>query len=314
MSKRNILTILLAAGICLSAITGLQDIAQNSACGTQSCKIVHLSSFGSLIGIPLSLWGTLGMIIAIIFHAYGKTLLLRYSLSVMLGCEIYFTFIQIYFIQSICFSCLAFFVLLCLCAALTLNKPLDFKIFTTVSLSFLSLHFFFFFPNIELRVELIQPSANNMVEIFSSVSCPHCKEAIAQLKDICSLSNTDLVIRPVPLSNKDYQLTLSYICNHFFKTNTEGAKKFAEKVIWKNRQDLRKLKIDKNSNRSAGDETGLPLIVVNSPYNGRKILRGWNEWSQQTVHHMLLAKTSTAGIDFTGNPTGAICTPQTCRD
>jgi len=305
MLKRNILTILLVTGICLSAITGLQNITQNSACGTQSCKIVHLSSFGSVIGIPLALWGMLGMIIAIIFHTYGKTRLLRYSLSAMLGCEIYFTFIQIYFIQAICFSCLAFFVLLCLCAVLTLNKPLDFKIFTTVSLSFLSLHFFFFFPNIEPRAELIQPSANNMVEIFSSVSCPHCEEAIAQLKDICSLSNTDLVIRPVPLSNKDYQPTLSYICNHFFKTNTEGAKKFAEKVIWKNRQDLRKFENTEN--------TELPLIVVNSPYNGRKILRGWNEWSKQTVHHLLLADTSTAGIDFTGNPAGAVCTPQTCR-
>jgi len=304
MLKRNILTILLVTGICLSAITGLQDITQNSACGTQSCKIVHLSSFGSVIGIPLALWGMLGMIIAIIFHTYGKTQLLRYSLSAMLGCEIYFTFIQIYFIQAICFSCLAFFVLLCLCAVLTLNKPLNFKIFTTVSLSFLSLHFFFFFPNIEPRAELIQPSPNNRVEIFSSVSCLHCEEAIAQLKDICSLSNADLVIRPVPLSNKDYQPILSYICNHFFKTNTEVAKKFAEKVIWKNLQDLRKFENTEN--------TELPLIVVNSPYNGRKILRGWNEWSKQTVHHLLLADTSTAGIDFTGNPTGAICTPQTC--
>lgn len=312
MLKRNILTILLAAGICLSAITGLQDIAQNFACGTQSCKIVHLSSFGSVIGIPLSLWGMFGMIIALIFHTYGKTLLLRYSLSAMLGCELYFTFIQIYFIQTICFSCLAFFVLLCLCAVLTLNKPLDFKIFTTISLSFLSLHFFFFFPDIEPRAELIQPSANNTVEIFSSVSCSHCEEAIAQLKDICSLSNTDLVIRPVSLSNKDYQPTLSYICNHFFKTNTEGAKKFAEKVMWKNRQDLRKFETDENSNRSAVGETELPLIVINTPHNGRKILKGWSEHFQRTVHHLLLADTNTIGFDFIGNLTGAVCTPQTC--
>ena len=305
MSKHKILTILLVTGICFSAITGLQDIAQKSACGTQSCKIVHLSSFGSLAGIPLSLWGMLGMIIAIIFHTYGKTLLLRYSIAAMLGCEIYFTFIQIYFIQTICFSCLSFFVLLCLCAVLTLNKPLDFKIFTTVSLSFLSLHFFFFFPNIEPRADLIQPSANNSVEIFSSTSCLHCKEAIAQLKNVCSLSNTDLVIRPVSLSNKDYHPTLSYVCNHFFKTNTEATKKFAEKVIWKNHQDLRKFENTEN--------TELPLIVVNSKYNGRKILKDWNERFQQTVRHLLSADINTTGFNFTGNATGAVCTPQTCR-
>jgi len=304
MSKRNILTILLVTGICLSAITGLQDIAQNFACGTQSCKIVHLSSFGSVIGIPLSLWGMLGMIIAIIFHTYGKTLLLRYSLSVMLGCEIYFTFIQVYFIQAVCISCLCFFILLCLCMVLSLNR-LDMKIFALASLSFLSLHFFFFFPGIEPRAEMIQPSENNKVEIFGSSSCSHCKEAIAQLKDICSLSNTDLVVRPVPLSNKDYQPTLSRVCNHFFESDTKGARKFAEKVIWKNRQDLKKFE--------GAENTELPLIVVSSPYNGRKILKGWNTQLAQTVHRLLSADINTTGFNFTGNPTGAICTPQTCR-
>jgi uncharacterized membrane protein len=183
MTKNNILTLSLVLELFLSLLMGLQDLAHLSACGAASCEKTHASSFGSMFGVPLAPWAIPGLLMILFFHL--KKNMVSCALAAMLGAEIYLTFVQLYFIHGICSYCLSFLGLLFLSFVLVVDKSILPKTGLITCLFFFSLHFFFF-PDFQPRCTLARIPADTRVEVFGSPSCPHCKEAITQLKTICS--------------------------------------------------------------------------------------------------------------------------------
>ena len=303
LTKSNILTLSLILTLCLAISVGLQGLAHHTACGTASCEKVHASSFGSVFGTPLSLWAVLGLVFVMVFHLKKRRSMVSCALAAMLGAETYLTFVQLYFIHALCLLCLCFLALLLLSFLLALHKSILARAVLITCLFFFCFHFFFFFPNMEPRCTLAQVPADTRVEVFGSSSCSHCKEAIAQLKGICSDYGADLVLRPVPLFPADYEPTLDWVCSLFFEKTTESAKRLGLRIVQRNEKSLREL--------APHDETeplGLPVIRVTTP-QGTRLFRGWHERFREGIYQLLENRVAN-GL----NITGTACAMEICKE
>ncbi|MFH1674849.1 MAG: vitamin K epoxide reductase family protein [Pseudomonadota bacterium] len=308
LTKNNILTLSLILTLLLSLSMGLQDLAHLSACGSASCEKVHASSFGSMFGVPLGLCSAPGLLMVLFFHLKKKKNMVSCALAAMLGAEIYLTFVQLYFIHGICLYCLSFLGLLFLSFFLAVDKSMLPKAGLITCLFFFSFHFFFFFPDFQPRCTLAQIPADTRVEVFGSPSCPHCKEAITQLKAICSDYGADLVLRPVPLSPADYEPTLDWVCSLFFEKKTESARKVGLKIVWENERRLKELEPENETT------TALPVILVTTSH-GARLFRGWHERFTDSLCQLLENDALVGKVDMTtiGHITGKVCAPKTCN-
>ena len=302
LTKSNILTLSLILTLCLAMSVGLQGLAHHTACATASCEKVHASSFGSLFGIPLGLWAIPGLLFVMAFHLKRSRTMVSCALAAMLGAEIYLTFIQIYFVHGVCLVCLCFLALISLSLLLAIDRRSLSRAGVIVCL--------LFFPDIQPRCTLAQVPADTWVEVFGSPSCSHCKEAIAQLKGTCSDYGADLVLRPVPLSQADYEPTLDWVCSLFFEKKTGCAKRLGLRIIQRNEKSLREL--------APHDETeplGLPVIRVTSP-QGTRLFRGWDEQFKKSLYQLFednALSRFNAGINVTGNAKNTACAPKICN-
>ena len=303
LTKSNILTLSLILTLCVAISTGLQGLAHHIACTTASCEKVHASSFGSLFGIPLGLWAIPGLLFVMALHLKKRRTMVSCALAAMLGAEIYLTFVQLYFIHALCLLCFSFLALLLLSFVLALHKSILARAVLITCLFFFGFHFFFFFPNMEPRCTLAQLPAHSRVEVFGSPSCSHCKEAIAQLKGICSDYGADLVLRPVPLSPADYGPTLDWVCGLFFEKKTGCAKRLGLRIVQRNEKSLSEI--------APHDETeavGLPVIRVTTP-QGTRLFMGWHERFREGVYQLLENRVATGP-----NVTGTACAMEICKE
>ena len=303
LTKSNLLTVSLILTLCLAMSVGLQGLAHHTACTTASCEKVHASSFGSVFGIPLDLWAAPGLLFVMAFHLKKRRTMVSCALAAILGAEIYLTFVQLYFIRALCLLCFCFLGLLLLSFLLALHRSFLARAVLITCLFFFSFHFFFFFPNMEPRYTLAQVPADSRVEVFGSPSCSHCKEAIAQLKGICSDYGADLVLRPVPLSPADYGPTLDWVCSLFFEKKTGCAKRLGLRIIQLNNKSLREL--------AAHDETeplSLPVIRVTTPQSTR-LFMGWHERFREGVYQILENR-----VAYELNVTGPACAMEICKE
>ena len=310
LTKSNILTLSLILTLCVAISMGLQGLAYHTACTTASCEKVHASSFASLFGIPLGLWAIPALLFVMVFHLKKRRTMVSCTLAAMLGAQIYLTFVQLYFIRGLCLLCFCFLALLLLSFLLTLHKSILARAGLITCLFFFCSHFFFFFPNMEPRCTLAQFPADSRVEVFGSPSCSHCKEAIAQLKGICSDYGADLVLRPVPLSPADYEPTVDWVCGLFFEKKTGCAKRLGLRIIQRNEKSLREL--------TPHDETGpvsLPVIRVTTA-QGTRLFRGWHERFREGLYQLLEDNRLgglNVGINVTENERGRTCAPKICN-
>jgi len=237
-----------------------------------------------------------------VLHRVGQTKAVSYLLAAMLGAELYLTFVQVCFIHAFCFICFCFLVLLSITLAFAVDRQTLKTTGMTACLLFFVSHFVLFFPNVELKPTLMQPAyAKAKIEVFGSPSCPHCREAMNELKQICSAYNAELIIRPVSLSPRDRNQTLEWICNVLFEEKTGTAKRLAEKIVWKNENTIKQLE--------GGDRISVPLILVRTPSSDNVVLRGWSEHAKELIYS-LLADNSVMNTIVNGF--GKLCTNNSC--
>ena len=306
-TKHVMLGFSLVIALLLSLAMGLQSVIQLSACASDSCETVHASPFARVFGIPLGLWSALALVPVIILHLMKKETAVFCLIATMLGAEIYLIFVQIYFIHALCMLCLSFLGFLFLSFVLALRVSALPRTSVIVLCSFLCCHFFLFFPDFQLRATLAQVPKTNRVEVFASPSCSHCREAIGQLETICSDRNTDLVLRPVPLSPADYEPTLDWICSLFFSEETQSAKKLSLTIASQNQVRLKELFVDQYPDI-------LPVVVVTTP-DKVNLFTGWEPGFGKSLAQMLgvespiLELNNLGSLSFpqTTNMTGAGC-------
>ena len=294
--------------LLLSLLSGLQNFAHLSACGTISCEKVHTSSFGSIFGVPLGLWAVPGLIMVLFFHLKKRKKMVFCALAAMLGAEIYLTFVQLYIIHGLCLLCLCFLGLLFMSFVLATERSIISKAGLITCMFFFGFHFVFFFPNFQPRSTLAQIPADTRVEVFGSPSCLHCKEAIPQLKAICSNYGADLVLRPVPLSLADHELTIDWVCSLFFEKATESARNVGPQIMWENERRLKELGSENETT------TTLPVILATTS-RGTRVFRGWHKRFADILGELLENNASVGKVDMNaiGHITGKVCTPTTCN-
>jgi uncharacterized membrane protein len=308
LTKRNIITLSLILMVFLAVSTGLQGLVHHGSCTIASCERVHGSSLGRVFSIPFGLWAVPCLLFVMVLHLKKRRTTVCCALAAMLGAELYLTFVQLYFIHAFCLLCLCFLALLFLSFLLALHRSILARAGLVTCLFFLCFHFFLFFPDIEPRCTLAQVPGETRIEVFGSPSCSHCKEAIAELKVICSDYGADLVLRPVPLSPADYEPTLDWVCRLFFEENTQSAKKVGSKIVWRNEKSLKKLEGNEESPNT------LPVVVVTTP-QGSRLFRGWDDRFKESLYQVFqnnaLGRLKT-DMNAIKAAKGGTCAPKRC--
>jgi len=273
----------------LALLTAIAEMFEKSdmVCATASCVKVHSSSFATVFNLPVGIYAGLFLVLALGLYLKDKARLTALILWALLGAESYYTFIQFVFIESLCISCLIFFSLLiaCILSAETLQRQsLPIIGLTTGVTMFLAAHFVYFFPSVTLKPTLIQnlPNSAADVEIFASPSCSHCEEAITQLSRVCTDTGTQLVVRPVCISAKDREKSVQWVSGELFMCGTSTSYRLAEKIVWENEADARKL---------SNGELQVPLILLRTG-GLQEVFTGWDEQVQDKIFR-LFAKTKT---------------------
>jgi len=271
---------LLALGTGIAELAGKEELLCSAS--VSACVKAHSSHFATAFAIPLGFYAAALLAIVLALFVKGKDQIALVALCGVVGFEAYFTFIQVVFIQSVCTSCLMFFILLVASAAAAMKAE---RIHNTTNPALLGFsmffvaHFAFFFPALSFNPSITaEPVSASKVEVFASPSCPHCKEAIKELKLICKESITPLVIRPVSISKADMRKTMDWVCEMVFRTKSPTTLALSQKIIWENEDEAREL---------TGGMVTVPIIKIETTED-QAVIKGWNENVRNSVAAMLL--------------------------
>jgi len=312
--RRKLCVSMIIAATVVALLIGVGDIVGETdmLCSASACIKVHSSSFATAFVIPVGFYAAAFLFLAFILYIKGKEEVALLLLYALVGIEAYLTFIQVFFIRSLCISCLTFFALLVISSVLATLERNPVSVGNPVLvglLIFFAAHFVFFFPSINLKPTLTEESLYNArVEIFASPSCPHCEEAIKDLRELCTRSHAQLVVRPVSISRNDVKESVEWVCRKLFQCPSHTAYKLAEKIVWENQEEVRKLN---------GETLAVPIIVVRSS-STRELFRGWNKEVKESVQTALLPgqgiASAQAGLTpseqlniFTNQEEGQVC-------
>ena len=310
--QRSLTIFFIAAAAILAIFTGISDFSGNSdiICSTSACMKIHSSSFGAIFSIPIGFYAAALLSLCLGLYLKGRETLSGTILCGILGIEAYFTFLEIFFIGSLCTICLIFFGLLIVCVfTVQINKN---AMLTGFTLFFVA-HFIFFYPSVTLKPTLTtEVMGNRSVEIFASPSCSHCEQAIEDLRKVCLATGTSLIIRPVSISRKDKDKSVRWVSGELFECGSPTSYRLAEKIVWENEDEAKKL----NNGKLA-----VPLILVRVD-GSRELFRGWTDQVFTSVNKLLatVGNIGTAEASENMNHTnlsnlGGMCTGTTdCHD
>lgn len=288
--KLTVCFILLTAGLAL--LTGLGDLAGKSEvlCSTSACMKVHSSSFARAFMIPVGFYAATFLLLSLWFYVKKREDLFSMLLCSLLGLELYYTYLQLVFIGSLCRVCLVFFIFLLF--SVFLGRAYREKNAILLGLMmFLIAHFAFFYPSITLKPTLTLDDVmeKKTVEIFASPSCSHCEHAIENLRKLCAVTGTPLIVRPVSISTRDMDKTVKWISGKLFQCGSRTSYRLAEKIVWENEKEARKLNHGK---------LAVPLILVRT-HGSEEVFRGWGDKVQYAIS-ALLQTTGDHGIGSLG--------------
>ena len=183
--------LLIGAGIVVCILTELEKISPTvrALCGGDSggCVEVGNSPYSSLLGIPLGYWGILSYVTWGLVYRYRREMAGLFG-AIVLGAELFFVYIMLYVIQTVCNLCAAQFVIVVLLNLLLFISSYPEKrrnSFRAATLplalaSFLVLYL----PAQGLKTNIEFESMTSwgnvaspvIVEIFSDYQCPYCEK------------------------------------------------------------------------------------------------------------------------------------------
>ena len=310
--RKTITIFLISISSILAFATGIADMFEKNdvICASAACMKVHSSSFSTVFEMPVGFYAAGLLAFTLWLYLKAKNTIFAILLWGLLGAEAYFTFIQIFFINSLCASCIIFFSLLIACVIA--SKTLRIKNALVMGfMVFLTAHFVFFFHSVKLKPTLIQeiPQQKTNIEIFASPSCSHCEEAIAELSRVCTDSNAKLIVRPVYISQKDMKKSVKWVSGELFQCGSSTSNRLAEKIVWDNETEARRL--------NNGD-LQVPLILVRME-GFQEIFQGWDKQVEDNILKILakadMGIRSAGASELTHNNKltnhGAICSKTT---
>ncbi len=241
------------AGLAL----GEKFIKSLKTCELQSCQVVQHSNFSEIWGIPITAFAVFYLLLAFLFDLRKKEKLSAVIIGALAGAEAYLTFLEFFYLQTVCPMCILFFALL-LCTFLLHRKNLSLKVLLEIpAVSFLLAHFLFFFPYVNLKTSIpyFSPSSPRI-----TISGPllQAQKAAEALKTF--LPNAYIWISPCSSTPQDETLAREM----FLQTLFSDQKGLASKLVEAYLREVRKTK------------TCILRIAISS--NGKLIYEGpWNE-------------------------------------
>jgi len=286
--RKKLTFLLVMSTAALSLAVGIGDLVGKTGimCSTSACMKVHSSSFGTAFAIPVGFYATFFLLLSLWFYARNNEEVFSLILCSLLGLEAYFTFLQLFYIRSLCTTCLVFFALLTLCAVSAGVQRYRNAVLSGFMLFFVA-HFAFFYPSVTLKptLTLDDVSQEKAIEIFASPSCSHCEHAIAELRKLCAKTGTPLIVRPVSISTRDRDMTVRWVTGRLFQCQSRTSYHLAEKIVWENEKEARKLN---------GGKLEVPLILVKVD-NSKELFKGWGGGVESTIIS-LLESTKNLGV------------------
>jgi protein-disulfide isomerase/uncharacterized membrane protein len=179
-------------GIIVCVLTELERVfpAIETLCGgpNSGCSAVKKTSFSSMFGVSLGIWGLASYVFWMILFRVSRPLAGLYG-GILLGAEIYFVYLQFFVIQAICNLCMAQFAVVAL-----INALLFFAAYPArrgmawragfVALAAVSFAAFYMPAKAQAQKEVAafesitswgDPKSPYRMEVFSDYECTHCK-------------------------------------------------------------------------------------------------------------------------------------------
>ena len=236
--RKRVAAFLLATALVLSLVALWEKLAPGSdlGCGETTCRVVQHSSFSEVQGLPLPLGAVLLLTLSLIALLKRRPRIAAVSLALVAGAETYLTGIELFYLKSVCRLCISFYGCTVLSLAL-LSKRAELKrLGAAFSFAFLTAHLVYFFPNAQIRADLLQVPSYPRVEVFATPEQLQGR-LLERLEAVAESRGAQLVLRPLPGENRKEAVAL--IASHLFVRANLTALNLSEKVLRANEEAAR---------------------------------------------------------------------------
>lgn len=236
--RKTVAAFVLLTALVLSLVALWEKLAPGSdlGCGDTTCRVVQHSSFSEVQGLPLPLGAVLLLTLSLIALLKGRLEITTVSLALVAGAETYLTGIELFYLKSVCRLCISFYACTVLSLAL-LSKRAELKrLGAAFSFAFLTAHLVYFFPNAQIRADLLQVPSYPRVEVFAT---PEQLQGglLDRLEAVTGSRGAQLVLRPLPGENRKEAVAL--IASRLFARSSLTALNLSEKVLRANEEAAR---------------------------------------------------------------------------
>ena len=236
--RKRVAAFLLATALVLSLVALWEKLAPGSdlGCGETTCRVVQHSSFSEVQGLPLPLGAVVLLTLSLVALLKGRPRIAAVSLALVAGAETYLTGIELFYLKSVCRLCISFYACTVLSLAL-LSKRAELKrLGAAFSFAFLTAHLVYFFPNAQIRADLLQVPGYPRVEVFAT---PEQLQGglLERLEAVAESRGAQLVLRPLPGENR--REAVAFIASHLFARTNLTALNLSEKVLRANEEAAR---------------------------------------------------------------------------
>ena len=183
-------------------------------CPFQGCKLALTSSYSSLLGLPLTLWG-FGFFLAALFLWFVSKKWMLFWSALGLGAAIYFIYVQKWVLGKICPMCLVVEALVFLLFLSSLTRVPLWCLLSLIILSFLGLNAAYTWTSIQgnwcigkEEKDLVQKyytvgKGSREAAFFFSLECPACARVLPRVRDWARRKGVKVVLREVRVHKEE---------------------------------------------------------------------------------------------------------------
>ena len=267
----------LGVGFVLAVLAFLEKLGLSKGgsidvCRSEACEVVQYSGFSDLFGFPITLFAILALGGVILLWFLRKKEEALFILAFLVGCEVYLTFIELYYLEGMCSLCIAFLSSLIVGFVLLALQKFRYSLWWFMVLGFLGLHFLFFFPRFDLAYIPYFDPHGKVIEVFLS---PKDSQVLKELQKLSSQRGFQLSVRFVPQDSSSRREALLGMAKMLFSEPSEEALRLSERALRRNEEEL------KNFNGS------LPLVVVKEKGEVKKVISG-STWREEIEEYLSL--------------------------
>lgn len=202
-------------GLVITGVDFFSTLKGWEICPFEGCKLAFASSYSSLLGVPLTVWGVAFFLVAFFLWFFPKKWLFFWS-ALGLGASLYFLYLQRFVLGKMCIMCMAveFLVFLLFLSAFT--SVSFWCLFSVVALAFLGLHTAYTWApyqdktcfgteEMKLLCKYYTTGGKGPGEaaFFFSLGCPACSRVLPLVREWSLKRGVRVVLREVRIHKEE---------------------------------------------------------------------------------------------------------------